>query len=165
MCQTQQSKPNLTGKMLIKECSDKKKKPRQVPQDRSLLSLQLEEMRNVDNKEASKLLFFSRGRTMLIGTNKKSLLKKTCHSSDSPAKVRSSLPIGCQASREPAHVVICHRAHCSAQALRPVNEITVTSTSSFEYLNVTIICEYKILRFCDSDDFAGINFCDFAKSS
>ena len=33
------------------------------------------------------------------------------------------------------------------------------------YLIVTIICEYKILRFGDSDDFAGINFCDFAKSS
>ena len=32
-------------------------------------------------------------------------------------------------------------------------------------LIVTIICEYKILRFWDSDDFAGINFCDFAKSS
>ena len=33
------------------------------------------------------------------------------------------------------------------------------------YLIVTIICEYKILRFRDSDDFAGINFCDFTKSS
>ena len=33
------------------------------------------------------------------------------------------------------------------------------------YLNVTIICEYKILRFWDSDDFAGINFCDFTKTS
>ena len=27
------------------------------------------------------------------------------------------------------------------------------------YLIVTIICEYKILRFWDSNDFAGINFC------
>ena len=34
-----------------------------------------------------------------------------------------------------------------------------------DYLNVTIICEYKILRFWDSDDFAGINFCDFTKTS
>ena len=34
-----------------------------------------------------------------------------------------------------------------------------------EYLNVTIICEYKILRFWGSNDFAGINFCDFTKSS
>ena len=33
------------------------------------------------------------------------------------------------------------------------------------YLNVTIICEYKILRFWGSNDFAGINFCDFTKSS
>ena len=33
------------------------------------------------------------------------------------------------------------------------------------YLIVTIICEYKILRFGDSDDFAGIIFCDFTKSS
>ena len=33
------------------------------------------------------------------------------------------------------------------------------------YLNVTIICEYKILRFWGSHDFAGINFCDFTKSS
>ena len=28
-----------------------------------------------------------------------------------------------------------------------------------------LFCEYKILRFLDSDDFAGINFCDFTKSS
>ena len=28
-----------------------------------------------------------------------------------------------------------------------------------------IICEYKFLRFWDSDDFAGINFCDFTKST
>ena len=33
------------------------------------------------------------------------------------------------------------------------------------YLIVTIICEYKILRFWDCDDFAIINFCDFTKSS
>ena len=33
------------------------------------------------------------------------------------------------------------------------------------YLIVTIICEYKILRFWDSDDFAGFNFCDFTKPS
>ena len=33
------------------------------------------------------------------------------------------------------------------------------------YLIVTIICEYKILRFWDCDDFAGTNFCDFMKSS
>ena len=34
-----------------------------------------------------------------------------------------------------------------------------------DYLIVTIICEYKILRFWDSDDFAGTKFCDFTKSS
>ena len=33
------------------------------------------------------------------------------------------------------------------------------------YLIVTVICEYKILRFGDCDDFAGTNFCDFMKSS
>ena len=33
------------------------------------------------------------------------------------------------------------------------------------YLIVTIICEYKILRFWEWDDFAGTNFCDFMKSS
>ena len=33
------------------------------------------------------------------------------------------------------------------------------------YLIATIICEYKILQFGDSDDFAGINFCEFTKSS
>ena len=26
-----------------------------------------------------------------------------------------------------------------------------------------LVCEYKILRFLDSDDFAGIKFCDFAQ--
>ena len=35
----------------------------------------------------------------------------------------------------------------------------------FGYLIVTIICEYKILRFWDSDDIAGTKFCDFTKSS
>ena len=34
-----------------------------------------------------------------------------------------------------------------------------------DYLIVTIICEYKILRFWESDDFAGTKFCDLAKSS
>ena len=33
------------------------------------------------------------------------------------------------------------------------------------YLIVTIICEYKILRFGEWDDYAGTNFCDFMKSS
>ena len=33
------------------------------------------------------------------------------------------------------------------------------------YLIVTIICEYKILRFWYYDDFADTNFCDFIKSS
>ena len=33
------------------------------------------------------------------------------------------------------------------------------------YLIVTIVCEYKILRFWEWDDFAGTNFCDFMKSS
>ena len=37
--------------------------------------------------------------------------------------------------------------------------------SGGKYLIVTIICEYKILRFLDSDDFASIKFCDFTKSS
>ena len=38
----------------------------------------------------------------------------------------------------------------------------VTTLQNIErrYLNVTIICEYKILRFWGSNDFAGINFCD-----
>ena len=43
--------------------------------------------------------------------------------------------------------------------------ILETSPTLLRYLIVTIICEYKILRLGDSDDFAGINFCDFAKSS
>ena len=35
-----------------------------------------------------------------------------------------------------------------------------TNVYTLVYLNVTIICEYNILRFWDSDDFAGIIFCD-----
>ena len=52
-------------------------------------------------------------------------------------------------------------------ALTPeqTESINPKNFSRFNYLIVTIICEYKILRFWGSDRFAGINFCDFTKSS
>ena len=42
---------------------------------------------------------------------------------------------------------------------------TALKDRSVVYLIITIICEYKILRFWDSDDFAGIIICDFTKST
>ena len=56
-----------------------------------------------------------------------------------------------------------HRPHTGAWAGYPFPEVNLPEKK--HYLIVTIICEYKILRFWDSDDFAGINFCDFTKSS
>ena len=43
-------------------------------------------------------------------------------------------------------------------------QYTLQCKKSCQYLIVTIICEYKILRFWEWDDFAGTNFCDFMKS-
>ena len=42
-------------------------------------------------------------------------------------------------------------------------EFSAWEESWCNYLIVTITCEYKILRFLDSDDFAGIKFCDFTQ--
>ena len=66
--------------------------------------------------------------------------------------------------------ISCFRSN--VQAYKPTacqardqNTVSTVTTAHIAYLIVTIICEYKILRFLDSDDFAGINFCDFTKSS
>ena len=70
-----------------------------------------------------------------------------------------------------------HRALACAVPVQQIlrsREDLLACCNIANYLIVTIICEYKILRFWDSDDFAGIkfllfhevelNFCDFAQA-
>ena len=61
--------------------------------------------------------------------------------------------------------IICFLPSCAMYKDHAVGNVVEETGRDSGYLIVTIICEYKILRFGDSDDFAGIDFCDFTKSS